>query len=129
MEFNTETAIMLLRYCKDNRIFHIGHSLGKKYMEVYPFDFTIGLLTGELLFLDKKYNDCYKVWCGLKNICCEEGNHILYNFIKTVYPFVRDEFIKPNNDIIQSNPLNLITFVTTTCKRLPLFIKYNELFS
>lgn len=111
-----------LNYCKTNKMYHTGQKLGFKFMEVYPWDLNIAIITADLLYLDEKYNESFNILKkSIKMTTDEKTNELILHKMKLTYEKT-DNSIKTNNEMIIKSNLNLITFVTTTCKRLNLFM-------
>lgn len=123
----TETFIRRLR---EQNYFYLGEWLCEKFIEVYPLSLPLKEELAIFYFYTKRYQDSFDL---LNKIIDTRPNddvleRCLFNKRLMMDKMVEDALEKVDPPKISLNPLPLVTFSITTCRRLDLFKKTMDSF-
>lgn len=129
--YSTESALNILKYCVNNKLYNLGIYLGEYFVTVFPHDINIRLLLASCFYFIKNYKVFYNMHKKIleyKNLPQDISTKLLNN-IQISQPHIENNLNYYNTELVKKITSKskkykpLITLSITTCKRLDLFQK------
>ena len=122
-------ALNVVRFCRSSGLFHIGETLGKCLVKLYPHDWNILNEAALCAFYSTNYTVAYDLFSRIL-----EFNNLAPNDVKTILfnahfciDHVADRYNYYNPPLVKSltkrkkRSFPMVTFTMTSCKRYDLF--------